>query len=207
MRGWLGIGGVLAGLAGAAALAACSQAPPANNAAPASNAAPAPDNAAPAAAATSDAADAKAFLDGLYDHYKSYSTTFQPYDRNAKDVFDPDMIALLAADRKALKGDLGTLDGDLICDCQDYVSLKTTITVEAATPTTASATASFIDTGMKGDEGPRHAAFQLVKVNGAWRIHDIKAGDQDWLRKQLTDEIKDLKSAKSEHAPDDAPSP
>jgi hypothetical protein len=35
-----------------------------------------------------------------------------------------------------------------------------------------------------------------VKEHGHWRIHDIKAGDEPWLRTQLQDEIKSLKSPK-----------
>src|SRR5882724_2739164 len=115
---------ISAALALALAVAAC-QKPGANQAAP-----PAPDVnavatnttpvAIPAASAT-DTADAKAFLDGVYAHYKSSkNNTFQPFDANAGEVLDADTIALMKADEKALNGDLGDIDGDWLCDCQDY---------------------------------------------------------------------------------------
>ena len=194
---------LIAALCVAAALAGCQKAsapPIATNAPPA--------NMAPTAQAMpdADAADAKAFLQGLYDHYKSSkNNTFSMFDANQKQVFDPDMIALLAADQKALKGELGEIDGDWLCDCQDFASLKATIAVQSATPTTATATSDFVDVGMPG-QGPRHAQFQLVKVNGAWRIHDIKSGDQGWLRATLTKEIKSLKAGGNPvGSPDEAP--
>jgi hypothetical protein len=169
---------------------------PVASAAPPSAASPAPASTAPASAApgtdSADAADVKAFLDGLYAHYKtSKNNDFNIYDAKAG-VFDPDTIKLLKEDTRALKGDVGVLDGDDLCDCQDFVSLQTTITVQSATPTTATATAAFIDTGMS-DQGVRRAAFQLVKTPAGWRIHDIKdATDTAWLRQQLQDEIKSL---------------
>ncbi len=192
-----------AALLGAALLAACQKAPPPANAAPANTAASnaAASNATPfnpaesaASADKADAADAKAFLESLYAHYKSSkNNTFNMFDTNKREVFDPDTIALLAADTKALKGDLGAIDGDYLCDCQDFVSLQTTVKVQSATPTSAKATADFTDVGMPG-QGARHAAFDLLKVNGAWRIHDISNPDQPSLRQTLQTEIASLKN-------------
>src|SRR5690348_1353240 len=97
-----------------------------------------------ASAADPNAVGAKAFLDGLYAHYKtSENNNFQMFDANAREVFDPDTLALLAADQKALKGELGDIDGDWLCDCQDFVSLKSQVTVTSATPTAAKAHADF----------------------------------------------------------------
>ncbi|HWE47472.1 MAG TPA: hypothetical protein VG407_15725, partial [Caulobacteraceae bacterium] len=94
-------------VAAALALSACQKAaPPANatNPAPVSmNSAPAnaaPAGPAPVAATGPDADSAKAFLDGLYAHYKASSstgTTWAPMDANIKDVFDADMVRLMAA--------------------------------------------------------------------------------------------------------------
>ena len=190
--------------------AGCKQpAPPApapTNAAPAAAA----TNAAPAAAApadTADAADAKAFLDGLYAHYKtSKNNNFNMFDANAKEVFDADTIALLKRDEKALNGELGTIDGDWLCDCQDFVSLQATVTVTAATPTTAKASSDFKDTGMP-DQGVRHDDFDLVKTPAGWRIHDVTTRGEQSLRTQLTDEIKTLKTeaANATSSKDEAP--
>jgi hypothetical protein len=190
---------ISAALALALAAAACQK--------PASNAAPAETNAAPAAAATteagpaasagaasSDAADAKAFLDGLYAHYKvSKDNTFAPFDANQAEVLDPDTIALMKADEKALKGELGDIDGDWLCDCQDFESITATVTVQSATPTEAKATAVFHDT-MDAGSPPKRDTFDLVKTPAGWRIHDMGDSDQPSLRKVLSDEIARLKA-------------
>ena len=195
-------------LAAALALAACQKPQPAANAAAAAGAAAnaAATNAPTPTADAADAADVTAYLTGLYDHYKtSKNNNFQMFDANVREVFDADTIRLLAADEKALKGDLGAIDGDWLCDCQDFVSLKTTIAVQSATPTEAKATSVFVDTGMPG-EGPRHDDIALVKEHGHWRIHDIKADNEDWLRKQLQDEITSLTKPRAKKpAPNAAP--
>jgi hypothetical protein len=174
---------VSAGLALALALAACQK--PASNAAP--TAAPVETNAAPPA-------DAKAFLDGLYAHYKtSNNNTFQPFDANQGEVLDADTIALMKADEKALNGELGDIDGDWLCDCQDFQSITATVTVQSATPTSAKATADFHDSMDAGGK-PKRDTFDLVKTPAGWRIHDMGTADQPSLRKVLQGEIARLKA-------------
>jgi hypothetical protein len=184
---------ISAGLALVLAVAACQK--PASNAAATAppvetNAAAAP---APAAApATGDAADAKAFLDGLYAHYKvSKDNTFAPFEANIAEVLDPDTRALMKADDKLLKGDVGDIDGDWLCDCQDFESITAVVTVQSATPTDAKATAVFTDTM---DGKPKTDTFDLVKTPDGWRIHDMGTADQPSLRKVLQDEITRMKA-------------
>jgi hypothetical protein len=185
-----------AGLALALAVAAC-QKPPSNAAA---TPAPVETNtatvAAPAAAvaapASGDAADAKAFLDGLYAHYKvSKDNTFAPFEANIAEVLDPDTRALMKADDKLLKGDVGDIDGDWLCDCQDFESITAVVAVQSATPTDAKATAVFTDTM---DGKPKTDTFDLVKTSAGWRIHDMGTADQPSLRKVLQDEITRMKA-------------
>jgi hypothetical protein len=181
-------------LTGAVGLTACQKA--ANNTAetPAAIATNTPPAASAAAPASSDADDAKAFLESLYTHYKtSKDDTFQPFDGSASEVLDPDTLALMKADAKALKGELGDIDGDWLCDCQDFTSIKATIAVQSATPTTAKATSDFKDVD---DTSPklRHDTFDLVKTPAGWRIHDMGTEDQPSLRKVLQDEIAKLKA-------------
>jgi hypothetical protein len=199
-------------VAAALALSACQKGAPAANAtnpAPVSmNSAPAnaaPAGPAPVAATGQDADSAKAFLDGLYAHYKASSstgTTWAPMDANIKDVFDADMVRLMAADTKALKGDLGEIDGDWLCDCQDWGSIAATVTVTEAGPTAAKAMAVFHDTQVS-DEGPRRDTFDLVKTPAGWRIHDMGTSSDPSLRSVLTKEIADLKSGRTKPQNDD----
>jgi hypothetical protein len=183
------------GLAGPIAISACHKAATnTSTGVAAANvaAAPAPASAAPT---STDAADVKAFLEALYAHYKTSSSnsTFQPFDANAGGVLDGDTIALMKADQNALKGELGDIDGDWLCDCQDYQSITATIAVVSVTPTTAKATADFHDVEDTSPK-PHHDTFDLVKTPAGWRIHDMGTADQPSLRKVLQDEIAKLKA-------------
>jgi hypothetical protein len=200
------MGRYLSGLAVTAAVLAligCQKAPPStSNAAPATPA-PVATNAAPASAsaATSDAADVKAFLDGVYAHYKTgANNTFQALDANAPEVFDADTIALMKADTAALHGEVGDLDGDPICQCQDFGSIQAAITVQSATPTTATATANFKDVSF-ADAKPQRDTFDLTKTSAGWRIHDIHTADSPSLRKMLQAEVAKLKNTPPSKAP------
>jgi hypothetical protein len=184
-------------LAALLAVSACnvggaSNAPPsasnaASNAA-ATNAAAGP----PAEAAGPDAAAVTAFLTGLYANYTSSKSPFQMFGKDEKKVFDADTIALLAADTKALKGELGEIDGDWLCNCQDFSSIQATVAVQSATPTTAEATSDYHDTG-DATRPPDHDSFDLVKTPDGWRIHDITIRGQGLsLRQTLQKEIGDL---------------
>lgn len=201
-------GGSLGALVTVLALHACQKAPaPAANPVSTANTAPAAANvaanavaspAAPVAAAESpDAVAAKAFLDGVYAHYKSNSTgsNWAPMDANVKEVFDADLAKLLVADTKALKGEVGEIDSDWLCDCQDWESLVATVTVTSATPTEAQAVAAIHDTQIKDDGPPRRDTFDLVKTPAGWRIHDMGTRDEPSLRAVLTKEIADMKAS------------
>jgi hypothetical protein len=201
MKSLLGTGTGLA-LAAVLAIGGCQKAATnaSNSAANAATSAPA--NAAPVATnsppveATAEA-DVTAFLNGVYDHYKtSKNNNFQPFEGNAKEVLDADTAALMKADQKALKGQgVGAIDSDWLCDCQDFESIAAKVTVQSATPTEAKATVEFRDTQMTGDDAkPRHDTFDLVKTPDGWRIHDMGTADQPSLRKVLQDEIAQLKS-------------
>ena len=76
----------------------------------------------------------RAFLEGVYAHYKtSKNNNFQPFDANAKEVLDADTIALFKADQKLMKGEVGAIDSDWLCDCQDFESIAATVTILSAT--------------------------------------------------------------------------
>ncbi|HWA63900.1 MAG TPA: DUF3828 domain-containing protein [Caulobacteraceae bacterium] len=150
----------------------------------------------------------KAFLQGVYAHYKSsQGDTFDPLGRNLPQVFDKDMGRLMAEDTRLLKGDLGAIDGDWLCQCQDFDSIVATITVHSTTPTTAKASADF-----KVFDRAQHNDFDLVKEDGAWRIHDMRGVSADdphglSLRETLEQEIRDLQkpAAKKPVKGDEAP--
>lgn len=140
--------------------------------------------AAPVAQAVPPAADPKAFLQALYANYDGRDHSFSPLGDKAADYFDPDMLGLMSNDAKVTPaGDVGALDGDPICDCQDFGALKAAITVHQATATHATAVVTITETDTHfGDTVPQTLTYDLVLVNGAWRIHDITSASTPSLR-------------------------
>ncbi|HVN01997.1 MAG TPA: hypothetical protein VMT68_17490 [Caulobacteraceae bacterium] len=190
----------------ALALAGCQkgQAPAANSAAQSATA--------PATAQSADAADVKSFLAGLYAHYATPATDTGPSwaplevgDKgNGKDVLDPELVTLMQAYDKSQSGDeVGPIDGDWICDCQDWEKITATITVDEATATTAKAHSDFTDTAEPGKT--KHVTFELAKTAAGWRIHDMGTAEDASLRAVLTKAIADAKAHPHKTSTDEAP--
>jgi hypothetical protein len=194
-------------------LAACQKAPVATNAPPANMAAATnAADVAPAAAPTSDAADVKAFLAGLYSHYAKPATdtgpSWAPMDVDAKgnglEVMDPDLVSLMHAYDKSQSGDeVGPIDGDWLCDCQDWERITAVITVDSATATTAKAHSDFTDSSEPGKT--KHVTFDLTKTAAGWRVHDIGTAEDASLRAVLTKAIADAKAHPRKSSGDEAP--
>ena len=71
-------------------------------------------------AAAQDLGGAKAFVTGLYTAYARHPGP-DYLGRQARQVFSPALLELMRRDAaRTPKGDVGTLDGDPICNCQDY---------------------------------------------------------------------------------------
>jgi len=194
-------------LAGVASLSACQRAAAPANVAAVANTPAAASNAATratppaAAAATDDAADAKAFVEGLYKHYQAGATTstWAPFDDDAPKALDPELVALFRAYDKAMDGEVGDIEDDWICQCQEWEKINATVTVDSATATTAKVRSTFQDTA--DHVGPRHDTFDLVKTPAGWRIHDMGADGDRSLRAVL---IKATAQARAHPQPPDA---
>jgi len=168
---------LIAATLAAAGLAACS--PSKGASAPAAPVASAP--AAAPAAATPTAEDARAWLKAAYDHYKQ--PDFSPFTKPA-DWFDPALSAAIDEDaRLTPEGEVGAVDGDPICNCQDPMGLKADIgEVRLISPTTAQADVALDFSEPGGPTAPpRHIKVDLTAVNGQWRIHDVTEGSESFL--------------------------
>lgn len=129
----------------------------------------------------------------LYSHYpqpaqaSAKGSFFEPTGRSASLVFDAPMIALMREnDRLTPKGDVGAIDSDPICDCQDDSGLIAKVGEIVATgPDTATAAVD-LRFSLASPPEVRHLKFSLVTQAGQWRIHDIDDGDTPSLRAYLT---------------------
>jgi len=147
-----------------------------------------------AAAAAPDAASARDFVEKLYSHYPSNPNrmAFDPTGKNAGEVFDPGMIAAFREDATLANGEVGFVEADPLCQCQDDSGLKPTVlSVIMTGPNTADAVIS-----LQHPSDTLALTLHLVPVKGAWRIYDLSVGDVKSYRADL---LKANKEAAAQH--------
>ena len=139
----------------------------------------------PAVAGEPDLTAAKAFVTALYAAYQREPGPDYT-GRQASRVFTPDLISLMRRSAAtAPKGDVPPLDGDPICDCQDYEIRDIAVSVVADGPAGAHATASFRNAGE-----PTTIRLDLVRLRTGWRVADVHSPSTPSLVAFLTDSLK-----------------
>ncbi len=138
--------------------------------------------AAATAADKAEPATAEAFLRALYAPYLAGDQTVAPTDKAAPTIFDRRLTALIRKDQANAKGEVGALDSDPICACQDFERL-TALSVKAQPvgPQRATAIVRFTN-------GTTHTTLTYTLVAGAagWRVADIGSKDLPSLVELLT---------------------
>ena len=123
---------------------------------------------------------ADAFLHSVYDRYigSQDRAPFIDYtkERELQRYFEPSLAKIIADDsaRAAKKGDVGTLDGDPFIDAQDWNIRSFDIQVTPIDADHANAVVKFDNTGQA-----KLLRVQLVRISGAWKIHDIDYGGEE----------------------------
>lgn len=139
----------------------------------------------PATSAAQDLPAARAFVAHLY---RAYARGEPDYlDREAGRVFAPRLLALIRRDRATTPaGEVGVLDGDPVCDCQDADGLKVGhVAVTALGPGHARA-----DITVRFPDGPRVISLDLAASHNAWRIADIHTHETPSLVRLLERELR-----------------
>jgi hypothetical protein len=144
------------------------------------------------AAQAQDLKAAESFLRSIYATYTAKGHPADLAGPKAETLFEPSLAALLRTDEKLADGEVGALDSDPICACQDFDIRSTTVTATADGPGKAKATASFKNFG-----NTHKVAFDLVASGTGWRIFDIHDQDMPSLRKLLEDDIATMKAEKA----------
>jgi hypothetical protein len=116
----------------------------------------------PALALAQDAASAGRFVRGLYGAYHGRGPDY--LGRNAGTVFSRSLLKLIRRDAaETPRGDVGALDGDPICDCQDFDGLqKVDVGIAGGADGHALATVHFLISAER-----RTVTLDLVAVGGA----------------------------------------
>ena len=131
------------------------------------------------AAAAQPQESAKAYMERLYASYDQPS--FNPLDHPAR-YFAPRLLRAISEDERLAHHEVGYLDGDPICQCQDPGGLHAAIVrVDQKGPDAATVRVSL---GFPGDK-PRVATFTLVRLAAGWRIADVSSADDPSLVSSL----------------------
>ncbi len=125
--------------------------------------------------------DARAFVAGLY---RAYARSPEPdyLGPRARGVFSPRLLGLIRRDERNAHGEVGALDGDPICDCQDPDGIRLVdLDVTTAGPGRATARARVRFAGARRET----MILDLVTVRGRWRVDDVHTPDTPSLVRLL----------------------
>ena len=131
------------------------------------------------AAQAQSLADARGFVAGLYGAYAHSQPNY--LGRRARQVFSPRLLGLIRKDAREAHGEVGALDGDPICDCQDWGQTGVErLDVMPRGAGRATAAVRFRNLGRT-----TALTLDLVSVAGRWRIDDIHTPDTPSLARYL----------------------
>lgn len=124
-----------------------------------------------------DTASAKSFVESLYRHFANHGKGIDFSGSKALNYFDASLNALMDADAKAVgPNELGVLDGDPICSCQDWDGIwDLKIDVRMLSKDRASAAVSFALFAPKAgaNRDLRSLEMTLTRQGSQWRIDNI----------------------------------
>jgi hypothetical protein len=113
----------------------------------------------------------RAFVERLYASYRD--SNYSPFTRAAR-VFAPPFVAALREDSRLFRDEVGFIDADPICQCQDAGGLRARV-AGVRQPTAAAAEARILL--RFGDTDSRDLILRLVRTRAGWRVADIATAD------------------------------
>lgn len=137
-----------------------------------------------AAAQPAAAAGPRAFVVWVYSHYP-YSPGRGKWSFTQPGVFDDLMVAEFRKDVRLSKGEVGAVDGDPLCLCQDDAGLKPIIGEAKMTGPAAATVPVTLTYPGQGPAASDRIQLLLVIEHGQWRIADVRAADPKSFRQWL----------------------
>ena len=127
---------------------------------------------------------ARHFVRSLYAGYEHAEPDY--LGKGADKVFSPRLLGLIRANQKATPdGDVGALDGDPICDCQDQQLTDLSVDVTPLSPGHVRARVRFRKLGQ-----PHDMTLDLAMGRRGWRVDDVHTRDTPSLISYLQDSLK-----------------
>lgn len=121
----------------------------------------------------------RAFLERVYAGYRD--PDYSPLARPQR-VFAAPLVAAIREDRRLSRDEVGYMDADPLCQCQDPAGLRPLIG-EVRRPTARTAAARILL--RFGGDGDREVRLQLVRTRSGWRIADVAAPDSPSMLDEL----------------------
>src|SRR5947209_12652404 len=121
----------------------------------------------------------RTFLQRVYAAYSK--PDFSPLERPAA-FFAPALTAAIREDELLAKGEVGYLDGDPLCDCQDYG--RVAVRIDSLQMATRSAATAKVHVDLGGGE-TRDLRLDLLRTQAGWRIADVTGADHHSLLREL----------------------
>lgn len=120
-----------------------------------------------------------AFVERLYAGYRD--PDYNPLAKPGR-IFAPGLVAEIKEDMRLSRGEVGYMDGDPVCQCQDAAELRHSIE-EIGQPAEKMATARIrLDFGASDR---RLLTLRLMRTKAGWRIADIATADEPSLLHSL----------------------
>jgi Protein of unknown function (DUF3828) len=120
------------------------------------------------------------FVSRLYAAYRS--PDYSPF-RNPARIFAPPLVAALRENERLSSGEVGYLDADPLCQCQDPGGLRASVAaVRRPRPGSAEVRVRIAFRG----GGARDLRLRLARTPAGWRIADIATPDEPSFLAGLT---------------------
>jgi hypothetical protein len=142
------------------------------------------------AAATPAAAmdSPRGFVIALYARYRNRN--YSPF-KHPGTVFAPPLLAAINEDSRLNQGEVGYLDGDPLCQCQDFERITATITgYQKLTPGLATVRVH-VDLGLGQ---ARDLKLRLARTRAGWRVADVSSDGEASLLAALEQANRKLKA-------------
>jgi hypothetical protein len=128
-----------------------------------------------ALATAAPAATPRGFIERLYASYRT--ADYSPF-KHPERVFAPRLLAAIHEDERLAHGEVGYLDGDPVCQCQDAAGMHASIV--GSNPLSRNQ-ANVIASIRFGKDPPRWIRFSLARTKAGWRIADVSSADEKSL--------------------------
>jgi hypothetical protein len=131
----------------------------------------------------------RGFLEGVYQRYRS--ADFNPFEHPER-YFTPKLAKALDDDATIDPGEVGLLDYDPLCQCQDDSGMRTRVQAVSQRGATADARVSVYF----GSSDQRDIRVKLERTAKGWRIADVAAKDEPSLLADLVKSNRERRTQK-----------